>query len=268
MVDKRQEDPHSVLFISDRNYSSWNDLAHVVQKRQYFLIRVKEGYGGIKYGLSLPSEDEFDCSFEINLCRGQTNSDKKRYKDKNHYKFLPKSTRFDFLPKKCKKNKPSQQYKIGFRVVRFKISDGSYQSVLTNLPRNRYPITTVKSFYNKRWGIETAYRSLKYTVGLSYLHCRSMTGILQEIYAKIIVYDLAQILVSEVVVNQKKNNKYLYKSSFSVAIHQEILLLRGETKLKRVIKLISKNVIPIRPYRNFQRKKRTRRFRGFQYRAA
>ena len=268
LVDERQEKPYSALIIADRGYSSWNDLAHVIQKQQYFLIRAKEGYGGIKQGLSLPSEDEYDCFFEINLCRGQTNEDKKRYKDKNHYRLLTNHTRFDFLPKKRQKNKPSQQYKLCFRVVRFKIGDGSYESILTNLPQAKYPITTIKSLYNKRWGIETAYRSLKYTVGLSHLHCKSITGILQEIYAKVIIYNLAQALISEIVVSKKRNNKYLYKPNFSVAIHQEILLLRGETKLKSVIRITSKNLIPIRPNRSFKRTKKARKFRSFQYRAA
>ena len=267
LVDDRKEKPYSTLLIADRGYASWNNLAHVVQKQQYFLIRIKDGYGGIKRGLNLPSEDEYDCFFEINLCRGQTNEDKKRYEDKNHYKFLPVGVRFDFLPKKRQKNKPSQQYKINFRVVRFKIGDGSYESVLTNLPQAKYSITTIKYLYNKRWGIETAYRSLKYTVGLSHLHCKSITGILQEIYAKVIIYNLAQSLISEIVVSKKSNNKYLYKPNFSVAIHQEILLLRGETKLKLVIRTISKDLIPIRPNRSFKRNKQVRRFKGFHYRA-
>ena len=263
LVDDRKEKPYSTLLIADRGYASWNNLAHVVQKQQYFLIRIKDGYGGIKRGLNLPSEDEYDCFFEINLCRGQTNEDKKRYEDKNHYKFLPVGVRFDFLPKKRQKNKPSQQYKINFRVVRFKIGDGSYESVLTNLPQAKYSITTIKYLYNKRWGIETAYRSLKYTVGLSHLHCKSITGIL----AKVIIYNLAQSLISEIVVSKKSNNKYLYKPNFSVAIHQEILLLRGETKLKLVIRTISKDLIPIRPNRSFKRNKQVRRFKGFHYRA-
>ena len=82
-----------------------------------------------------------------------------------------------------------------------------------------------------------------------------------------IIYNLAQSLISEIVVSKKSNNKYLYKPNFSVAIHQEILLLRGETKLKLVIRTISKDLIPIRPNRSFKRNKQVRRFKGFHYRA-
>ncbi|MCO8241010.1 transposase, partial [Streptococcus suis] len=40
----------------------------------------------------------------------------------------------------------------------------------------------LKDLYAYRWGIETSFRDLKYSIGLTHFHAKKKEGILQEIY--------------------------------------------------------------------------------------
>ena len=53
-----------------------------------------------------------------------------------------------------------------FRVVRLKIADNCYETLLTNLNPCEFPACVLKNVYRLRWGIETSFRELKYAVGL------------------------------------------------------------------------------------------------------
>ena len=55
------------------------------------------------------------------------------------------------------------------RVVRFKLDTGEYETMATSLPRT-LSISEIKELYHSRWGIETAFRELKYSIGLINLH--------------------------------------------------------------------------------------------------
>lgn len=77
---------------------------------------------------------------------------------------------FDFLPSKNKKSEPTVIYELPVRIVRFKISDDSYEVIATNLSEDLFSSDDLKMLYSMRWGIETSFRDLKYTVGLRYFH--------------------------------------------------------------------------------------------------
>ena len=57
----------NALLLADRGYESYNNLAHIQEKGWNFLIRIKNGTGGIVSGLSLPDSDEFDGAFHLKL---------------------------------------------------------------------------------------------------------------------------------------------------------------------------------------------------------
>ena len=104
MVDK--SDIQNALVIADRGYESYNNMAHIQEKGWFFLIRIKDGKTGIKDGLLLPEENEFDVDICLKLVRKQTNKIKELLKDKNNYKYVPHSTSFDYLPDKTRKADP------------------------------------------------------------------------------------------------------------------------------------------------------------------
>ena len=255
------------LVIADRGYESYNNMAHIQEKGWFFLIRIKDGKKGIKEGLDLPKYDEFDVDISLKLTRKQTNEIKELLKDKNHYRFLPKATQFDYLPEKSRKADSVQFYELKFRIVRFKITEDTYETVLTNLDSTSYSPEALKKLYATRWGIETSFRNLKYTIGMLNFHSKKVTCIQQEIYAHLIMYNFAEMITSHVVI-EKKQRKYTYKANFSVAAHMCRLFYRGNTTSPNLETIIAKNIIPIRTDRHRERHLTIKAFHGFLYRVA
>ena len=265
MVD-RSSIPSAVI-IADRGYESYNNMAHIQEKGWKFLIRIKDGNVGIKSSLILPETDSFDMDVNLNLTRKQTNETKLLFQDKNNYKYVASSQTFDYLPLKNKKNEPVKFYKLSFRIIRFHISKDTFETVLTNLDKDMYPLEKIKELYASRWGIETSFRALKYTVGMLNFHAKKVMLIQQEIYARMIMYNFAQMITSHVVI-EKKQRKYTYKANFSVAVHMCRLFYKGKATPTDLEAIIVKNLIPIRPDRHRQRKLKVKGFRGFLYRVS
>lgn len=255
------------LIIADRGYESFNSMAHIQEKGWFFLIRVRDGNNGIKQGLDLPESDCFDVNISLKLTRKKTNAVKELLKDKNHYRMVSSTQPFDFLPLKNKKAEPTRFYELNFRIVRFPISEDIYETVVTNLDEDRYPAIEIKKLYASRWGIETSFRDLKYTVGLLNFHSKKVMCILQEIYAHMIMYNFAEMITSHVAI-EKKQRKYTYKANFSVATHICRLFYREKTTPPDLETIIAKNLIPIRPDRHRERNVKAKIFQGFLYRVA
>lgn len=269
MVD-RADDKYPAIVIADRGYESYNVLAHIQEKNWKFLIRVKDlgsRNSGILGGFDLPDEDVFDVEADLNLTYKQTNEAKELLKDKNHYRRLKSNRRFDYLPKKNKKHEPLRMYNLKFRIVRFKLTEDSYEVILTNLDKTVFPPTVIKELYNKRWGIETSFRKLKYTVGLLYFHSKKVEFVFQEIYARLIMYNYFELIISKSVI-QRKKRKYAYIINFSVAAHicREFFLERIPPD--DIEALISRHLTPVRPDRSRPRKMSTKTPISFLYRVA
>lgn len=79
---------------------------------------------------------------------------------------------FDYLSKKNRKHDPAVFYHLPFRIVRFQITDDTFETVVTNLNALEFPPKELKRLYNMGWGIETAFRELKYTIGLLHFHAK------------------------------------------------------------------------------------------------
>ena len=213
MVD-RDEASVPTIYIADRGYESYNNMAHVIEKEQKFLIRVRDSKSNsLVSGLILPVQDEFDVQYRVGLTRKQTNQVKN-----SCLKFVPHTSTFDYLPRTTKKAIPMQPYYLSFRVVRFKLTEDTYEVLLTNLLEDEFSVSELKDLYAMRWGIETSFRDLKYSLALSYFHSKKTENILQEIFARLTMYNFAELITSHVVVKQK-SRKHLYKINFASAVH-------------------------------------------------
>ena len=255
------------LVIADRGYESYNNLAHIQEKGWKFLIRIKDGNVGIKSSLILPASDSFDVAINLNLTRKQTNETKLLFQEKNNYKYVSSTQTFDYLPRKNRKAEPTKFYKLSFRVVRFRISKDTFETVLTNLDKDMYPVEKLKELYASRWGVETSFRELKYTVGMLNFHSKKVMLIQQEIYARMIMYNFAEMITSHVVI-EKKQRKYTYKANFSIAVHMCRLFYNGKTTSPDLEAIIARNLIPIRPDRHRKRNLTAKVFKGFLYRVS
>lgn len=259
MID-RYHGQKKTIFIADRGYETYNIFAHVQEKGMYYLIRVKDGGRGSMTGsFELPDEKEFDYIMQLVLTRKQTKEVKASPKK---YKFLSKASPFDYLDLHDRKF-----YTLNFRVVRFAISEGSYECIITNLPREEFPSNEIKKVYAMRWGIETSFRELKYAIGLSCFHSKKMEYIKQEIYARLILYNYCEIITMHVVI-QQKDTEHIYQMNYTIAIHICRYFLKHDISPPDVEKLIQKNLLPVRPGRSDPRKVKPKSAVSFLYRVA
>ena len=263
MVDRSKI--NNALVIADRGYESFNLMAHIQEKGWRFLVRIRDT--GIFSPLDLPETEEFDLFVDLSLTRKQTNEVKLLFRDRNHYRFIPASHTFDYLPKKNRKHEPAIFYKLPFRVVRFRLTDNTYETVVTNLDSTEFPPEELKKLYNMRWGIETSFRELKYTVGLLHFHAKKVENIYQEVFARLIMYNFTELVTSPVII-QKADCKYAYKTNFSVAVHVCRQFFLGNVSPPDVEALIRRHVSPIRPGRCRPRKMTAKHAVSFIYRVA
>ena len=157
--------PENSIITADRGYESYNLIAHCIENNQKFIFRVKDidTKNGILTSLSLPDE-KFDITVTRTLTNVQTNEVKKN--ENNQFVFVPSTSVFDYLDS-C-----NRFYDLSFRIVRFKIADDKYETLVTNLDENEFKLDDFKSLYYLRWNEETAFYYLKHAVGMLYFHCK------------------------------------------------------------------------------------------------
>ena len=267
MVDRSSME--NVLVIADRGYEGFNLMAHIQEKSWHFLIRIQDVLNsrGIAAGLNLPDTDEFDLYVDLSLTTKKTNDVKKLAENKNQYRILTNNRDFDYLPTTNRKHDPTVFFRLPFRIVRFQIADGVFETVVTNLDRCSFPASELKHLYNMRWGIETSFRELKYTIGLLHFHAKKVEHIYQEVFARLIMYNFTELVTSPVII-QKADCKYAYKANFSVAVHVCRQFLLGNVSPPDAEALIRKHVSPIRPGRSRPRKMTVKHAVSFIYRVA
>ena len=266
MVDRHNLIPGTKdVFIGDRGYCSYNNMAHVLEKGQYFLFRTKDIHSkGLVGNFDFPDTDSFD--FQVNVTLVRSHKKKIPVKEGFYKRYVDVNASFDYVTYGS-----LDTYDLTFRIVRFPLSDSSYECIVTNLPSEEFPPERIKLLYYSRWAIEGSFRKLKYTIGLSNFHAYKPEYIKQEIWAKLIAYNITEMLINHTVIKQG-NTKHEYKVNFSVASHICRVFLRLTTKKDSidVISLLQKELIPIRNERQYPRLQTAhfRKPRYFIYRAA
>jgi len=260
MVDRSRIGGKAIV-LGDRGYEGYNCFARIERKGWKYLIRVKDLHSnGILSGVSLPKTNAFDVCINRLLTRKQG----KAQRQPDTYKFMPTCQNFDFLPVGS-----DGEYPVSLRIVRFLLPCGKYETLITNLPQDEFSPAQLKHLYSLRWGIETSFRSLKYTVGLANFHTKKRELICQEIFARLIMYNFAEMITSHVIVSQA-GKTLVYQVNFTVAVNVCRRFLRswGNDPPLHVEALIRKNILPIRSNRKFTRKPRSKRNTSFLYRIA
>ncbi|MGN8863248.1 transposase [Dorea longicatena] len=248
------ENKVSTLFIQHQ-YETYNIFANIQERGLFYLIRIKDTSkkGSISGSLSLPVSCEFDEEIELIMTRKQ-----KFYKTKG-YKYLSNSSPFDFL------DSENLFYTLHLRLTQFQLENGVYECIASNLDKEEFPPEKIKELYHMRWGIETSFRELKYTIGLTNLHSKNVEYICQEIYAKLILYNFCEIILANIIL-EERNRKYTYQLNYTMAIQICRHYLRQTFVTIDVEGLIKKELSPQRPHRQYQRRVIKKRWVSFAYR--
>ena len=252
------------LIIADRGFESYNLIAHLAAKGNTdFLIRVKQSRSAMREVAKLPML-EFDCDVSFSICTTQKNSDKQN----KNYVFLQ-------VPKKSKPGASTRRgrwdfgnyYPMKFRICRFWIGT-EFETVVTSLPRS-FTLEDIAALYHLRWGVETSFRDLKYTLGLVNLHGKSDLFAEQEIFSNLTVFNFASRVCRKAVIRQPMDGVYAYKVNFKMAVTlcREFIRTPNADE-ETLLKEIARYTVPIRPGRQDQRDLKVKGFPGFVYRVA
>lgn len=252
------------LIIADRGYESYNLLAHLIEQENVdFMIRVKQNHSAMREIAKFPF-CELDCTIGFTITTTQTNEDKR-----NRHIFLqvPKKSKEDSKTRRARWDFQSP-YHMRLRIVRFQLPTGEFETIATSLPQE-FSIEDIKHLYHLRWGIETSFRDLKYTIGLVNLHGKRDDFVEQEIYAAMTVFNYASRIVREVVIRQPTRGVYAYKVNFKAAVmFVRELICDPKINVEKVAWNIARNIIPIRDGRQDERKLKAKGFVGFTYRVS
>jgi hypothetical protein len=252
------------LIVADRGYESYNVIAYFLENHQVdFLIRIKQERCAMREISKLPMK-ELDTYVSFTITTTQTNEDKEKgyiliqtQKNKSRtYSNKTRAGRWDF---------PSP-YPMRFRVVRFMLDTGEYETLATSLPPSFTP-EEIKELYHARWGIETAFRELKYGLGLVNLHGKKDEFVKQEIFGAMIMANFRSRIVNEVALQRKKTNMYEYSVNMTMATYLCKKFYRDKcADGEQLMKDIAEYTEPVRKGRNNERNIKSKSFISFLYR--
>ena len=237
-----------MIVLADRNYEAYNNFACLENRGWKYLIRIRDHERKNAYGIELPDRSELDLPVRMTLGRLTPQQLKQRgIPVPEHYYRLPNSIPFDFLD-----TESAAFYEFSARIVRLMLKDGKTQLLITNLDTEQFPPSALRELYARRWGIETSFRELKYTVGLIHLHSRKSDLVLQEIFAAFTVFNFARAAAWSAD-EDCGSSKYKRRVNFAHAVYLCCEVLRG--KSAEIIGLLERTLTPRRPDRYYPRPK-------------
>ena len=261
---KRNTFKQKTILVADRGFGSRN-LFHYCELKENldYAIRVKNDF--TKRIKALPLE-AFDIDITDEIRTGQFKEDREAYQSGRACRLT--------APSKDGKNRQPVTWDfespcvITYRVVRFEIAKGNYETIVTSLDREQFPAEKLKELYHMRWEVETAYRWYKYAVGGSCFHSKNELYIQQEIYSRIIMFNFCFTIASQVEIEQKKEWKHKYVVNYTAAITICIDYFRKQDagNEEEIIWLILKNKLPIREGRQNERNLIAKRYESCNYR--
>ena len=88
------------------------------------------------------------------------------------------------------------------RELRYQVRTPGFRSreitlVTSLLDPVKYPAPELIKLYRRRWEVETCLGHLKTTLGLDVLHCKSVEGVMKEMWMFVLVYNLVRMVMLE-----------------------------------------------------------------------
>lgn len=155
------------------------------------------------------------------------------------------------------------------RVIKFELESGIAETLVTNLFDEDLSLTDFKELYFKRWGIEVKYNEIKNKLQVENFTGQTIIAIEQDFYATMYLANMVALAkkdANQIIQEDSKNKqlKFEYKVNTNVLIEKlkdtlvTMIITRNPWKRSKILKNIQheieRNIIPIRPGRNFVRK--------------
>lgn len=167
---------------------------------------------------------------------------------------------------------PVRNAEVEVRLLRVELDDGEIEVLMTSLmDRVKYPASTFKWLYAKRWGVETSILILKSFLQLALVSAYTQPGVEQDLWASFAFYNQQSALVhaSEKEVEERtahRHYEYQINRNVTAGIIQEFLYhiyLDGpatwRSRTQVLMRLMPRYTEPVRPDRNNPREKKIMR---------
>ncbi len=256
-LDKHTYCDKKRIYIADRGYASYNVFAHAIHNKQLFLIRASRSRveGLCSRDKKWLADECVDRELTVTIGRRQS----RHYLQLENYHYMSSTKNYDFISPKS-----NEVDVMNLRVLKFPISDNSYEYIVTNLPKYSFSIETIKHLYQLRWNEETAFRHLKYAGNMVHIHSLKKELLIQEIYAKLTLYNFSSFISLSAGNAERKTKKYLYVKNHTQV--QKLCLRFIKGKIEDIKTLILKYLVPVRPGRKFERNLRRQAADSLNYR--
>jgi hypothetical protein len=165
---------------------------------------------------------------------------------------------------------------INVLIVKFELSSGEIETLLTNLFDQDINEEVFKDLYFLRWGIETQFSIDKEKLEIENFSSKTENGIYQDFYASVYLYNMVSIAKNEMqpIIDkdrENKGNKYKYTLNINqtIGVFKDKLIIalldddaeKRANSFMKIINSLAKKVVPIRPGRSVTRKKHPRKAR-------
>ena len=270
----------------DRGYESYRLMMKLDSLGYKYCIRVKDSWSnGIasRYKHLCGEDGCFDEIITTRFTRNCWVVHDKSF-DNSGYTYVPPNSRNEFIPKpennvgRTKKNEERKlsYVEFTFRMTRIKLSDDSYEVLVSNLPKDEFSAQDLKDLYHLRWVIETSFRQLKYDDCASFLHSKKKQYAIGELIMSMVFHNICSIvlmaLAEELQARMEARRRcYAYKVSYSDLAGTMKIYLQGRDpplKVENLVRELERTMEPVRDNRKFERILKTRQFISFFYRAA
>ena len=245
------------IYLADRGYAAFNIFAHAIHNDQKILIRVPEKFAkdickNQDHWLEKESDDKV-----VTVYIGRRRTAKNQQLP--NYHCIPSNGHYDFIEAGSDNTDC-----LKLRVLKFPVGDNTVEYVVTNLPQHAFSLSAIKKLYHLRWGIETAFRHLKYAGNMVHLHSRKKEFLCQEIYAKLTLYNFSSFVASVVGRERRSGSGSTFRLDFSRVQKICIRFLKG--LVADPYDLIRRYLVPVRLGRSFPRNLRRQSADTLNYR--
>ncbi len=262
MVDAAGCSGPPTIYFADMGYASYNNFAHVIENKQFFLIRCNDKRLAGILGRPVDGLKEMDVHVDRILTRSQAKKKRLHPELSENYRYTCMAVPMDYL------DEEHPEYNISLRIVRFEIAPGSFENIITNLPVIEFDFEDFKDLYHMRWNLENSFRDLKYPLCLTAFHSKKCEYIVQEVWARAILHNFSSAITSKVQI-EKEDTLHEYQVNFSEACKtcRDFLRIHDGITEMAVESLLAQNIEPLRPGRTFARHHRFKLPISFCYRS-
>jgi hypothetical protein len=218
------------------------------------------------------------------LDRGYPSMELIHFFDENHLFYLMRCNKYEFISelrnltetdkvleveKQLRKTK--EKIQTSMRVIQFSLDNGTVETLITNQLDSNFTVEDFKYLYHLRWGIEEKYDELKNKLKIEAFSGATPVAVLQDFYATMFLTNLvayAEMDCEEelALANQSRERKYEYRINRTLAIASvkdsfiELAMEQNPLKKKHALYRLSKrllaNLIPVRPGRSNERRRK------------